>query len=572
MAKKIVALFVLAAFSLFNVSCLTPRRPPSRFQKTVKKNIAEVDRSNSKMRIVNVITKTGDNIEFREKDPGNFVPGGMAVAGNIMQELEFDKKDIKVVYKGKSGKISRIETKSGQVYKVLSSTDEADKVRIRVYSPTTIPFSDIQQVWIRKTDVALVATLGVIMAAATVALTAAFLHAIGNIELGPAGESCPFVYSYNGEEYVLDAEPYGMAISEGLKRTDWVEMSNLREVDGKYRVLLANELDETQYTDELKLAVVDHAAGVKIAPDIAGRMHTFARPIAPVRAVDQKGRDILKFVAGNDRVFWVSRLEEKSADDAEMRDELVFEFPKPAGAKKAKLLANAWTTQWGSLSAGKFLRLYGSSLPESYADVDRFGPTYGRFLSWMANEELYTMKIWVETPAGWKARGMIYGGAPVVAKDKGYVLDVGDIPGEVLRIKLRPPVNFWMVNSLAVDYGEDAPVRVTELSAEKAVGPTGGDVRNELAATDGSYQTSPNRGERTELVFAAPPTKEGLERTVFVKASGYYRIHIDAKGEPQTDLIARVLGEPGFAARYSFREYQKWEAGLRAEAAKGKRH
>jgi hypothetical protein len=122
-----------------------------------------------------------------------------------------------------------------------------------------------------------------------------------------------------------------------------------------------------------------------------------------------------------------------------------------------------------------------------------------------------------------------------------------------------------------VDYAEDSPVDVAELAAERAVDPAGRDVRENLAATDGSYLAAPNMGERTELVFAAPPLKEGLERTVFVKASGYYKVHIDAKGEPQTELIARVLGEPGFAARYSFREYQKWEAGLRAQLERAPR-
>jgi hypothetical protein len=34
---------------------------------------------------------------------------------------------------------------------------------------------------------------------------------------------------------------------------------------------------------------------------------------------------------------------------------------------------------------------------------------------------------------------------------------------EVLKIKLRPPVNFWMVNSPAVDYGEDSPVQIRDL-------------------------------------------------------------------------------------------------------------
>jgi hypothetical protein len=565
--KKIVSLFVLAAFALFNLSCSSYSRS-SGFLRTVKKDIDQVDRTNEKSRIVNVITKTGESIVFTQKSPAHFLPGGGGVVGQTLQDFEFDKKDVKIFYKGKSGRISKIEAADGQTYKVLSSTEDADTVRISAYAQLTIPVSDIQQVWIRKANTAANAVMYTVMIGATLLLVAGII-ALASIDCeSPEWESCPFVYSFNGEEYVLDAEPYGMAVSEGLKRTDWVEMSNLRDVDGQYRVLLANELDETQYTDELKLAVVDHAAGLKVAPDIAGRMHTFARPLAPTKAADQNGRDILRFVAENDRVFWLSPLEEKSAEDAEMRDELVFEFPKPAGATRAKLLANAWTTQWGSLSAGRFLRLFGSSLAERYADVDRFGPTYGQFLRWMASEELYTMKIWVETPSGWKARGMIYGGAPVIAKDKAYILDVADVPGEVLRIKLRPPVNFWMVNSLAVDYGEDSPVRVTELTAGKAVDPTGRDVRQDLAATDGTYLASANRGERTELVFAVPPLTEGLARTVFVKASGYYRIHIDAKGEPQSELIARVLDEPGFAARYSFREYQKWQAALRAQVEK----
>jgi hypothetical protein len=291
-----------------------------------------------------------------------------------------------------------------------------------------------------------------------------------------------------------------------------------------------------------------------------------------VSAVDQNGRDILPFVANCDKALWQSALEEKNPDDAgEFRDELLFEFPKPAGAKRVKLLANAWTTQWGSLSAGKFLELYGSSLPEQYEDIDGHGPMYGRILSWMATEELYTLKVWVETPGGWKARAMIMGGAPVITKDKAYAFDVGDIPGETLRIKLRPPVNFWMVNSLAVDYGEEATVHGTELAAEKAVDHTGRDARARLAATDGSYLESPNPGERTELVFAAPPIKDGLARTVFVKASGYYKIHLNAMGEPNTGLVERLLGEPGFAARYSFHEFLKWTEGFRTDQTAVKR-
>lgn len=568
--RKIVCLLVLVAFALFEWSCASSNsgRGPT---KTVKTDIAKVDRTNVKLKIINVVTKEGKDIAFLEQTPAHFNAEGGAVVGTALQQFAFKKDDVEISYKGKGQKrkVVQVKTSDGQTYKVLTALDQGEEIVVNAYAPISIPIEDIQQVWIKKSDSTGI-VVGVLLTAAVVVALYLTLKSVrdGIAESAAGFDSCPFVYSWDGDKYVLDAEPYGAAISEGLKRTDWIELSSLREVGGKYRVLLANELEETQYTDELRLVAVDHPPGVKVAADLAGRMRAFARPLAPTKAVDEKGRDILNFVAANDRVFWVCPLEEKSPDDAELRSELLFEFPKPVGAKTARLLANVWTTAWGSRSAGMFLEHYGKSLQEKYEEVDARGPMYFKLANWMAAEELATLKVWVETPGGWKARSMIMGGAPFITKDKAYAFDVGDIPGGTLRIKLRPPVNFWMVNSLAVEYGDEPPVSVTEIAAERAVDHTGRDVGEILAETDGSYLENPDLGDRTELVFAAPPLAEGLERTVFVKASGYYKVHVDATGEPQTELAARILTEPGFAARYSFREYLKWEAGLRAQAGR----
>jgi hypothetical protein len=570
MAKKCIALIVLGTFSLFNFSCYS-----LKVHEKTEMDPAKIDRGDARLKFVTVVTKKGRTLEFQKKAPARIVAGSdpPVVSGLALQYISIDKQEIRSSVKNSRGE-TIITTRDGRVYTLISSVIKEDlgKLEFSAYGPVTVPLSDIQQVWILKSggssDLAKLA-----LAACLVGIFATTVMIGGSIskdmdELG----SCPFVYSFDGGEYMLDAEPYGSAISEGLKRTDWVELPHLRAVDGKYRVLLTNELDETQYTDELKLVAVDHAPGVEVAPGLEGRLHTFDRPLAPMRAADGNGRDILTFVAANDRVFWVGDLEGRHPDESgDFRDELVFEFPKPDGAAKAKLLANVWTTMWASISAGKYLELYGSSLGEAYRDVDRGGPMYHLLQSWMDHEELYRLKIWVETPEGWRERGAIWGGAPVVTQDKAYLLDIADVPGETLRIKLRPPVNFWMVNSLAVDYGEDLPVQVTELAARRAVDHTGRDVRAELAATDGLYHVSPNPGERTELEFAAPPVPEGLERTVLVKASGYYKVHLDTAGAPQAALIARVIGEPGFAARYSFRKYLEREAALLAEAALGRR-
>jgi hypothetical protein len=163
---------------------------------------------------------------------------------------------------------------------------------------------------------------------------------------------------------------------------------------------------------------------------------------------------------------------------------------------------------------------------------------------------------------------VINGGGPYISKNKAYILDVGDVPGKTLRLRLRPPVNFWMLNELAVDYSQDVPVHAVELAPASAIDQDGQDVKAKLAAMDNDYLVAANRGDRVELTFPAPPLTDGLDRTVLIKATGYYDIHLDARGEPQKEVADRILNEPGYAAQFALKEYLKWEAGLRVEARK----
>jgi len=384
----------------------------------------------------------------------------------------------------------------------------------------------------------------------------------------PAGvECCPFIYSFDGENYVFDAEPYGAAICQSLKRAEWCGLEHVREINGQYKILIANELDETQHTDELKLIVVDHPKGTQVAPDASGQIHSISNPFLPIRAADGEGNDILPLVCGKDGKFWETHSEKKNPDKKEdLKDELIFEFPRPKDVKKAKLFVNACTSLWGSQIAKQFLELHGNKIDDWYNEVNNFGPAYQQIMNWFFNEELYLLRIRVKTEKGWKSKGTIFGGGPFISEDKAYVIDISDVIEETLKIKITPPATFWRINSLFVDYTEDLDLQIHEVRASEAVDNRGQDVKEILAASDNNYLIMPNKGDQAEVIFSAPPKKEDWERSVILKASGYYTIHLRAKGKPQNELLEKLHSEPGYTIQFALQEYLKSK-----EATAGKR-
>jgi len=500
MGKKLISLLTLLAFIIFSLSCT--------IHKTKKVSVATLAQwKGKKVEILGVMKISGEYVEFDEDSPGGI-----------------------------------------QQNSIVGIT-ESDVI--------SIPFSEVELVWVRKVDSALsfAASIGVV-----------YLGALGITLIALATkESCPFIYSFDGERYIFDAEPYGGAICQGLKRTEWCGLEHLKDVNDQYEIMITNEVNETQYTDEVKLLVIDHPEGVKVVPDMSGRIRTVSQPVIPNLAYDSKGKDLMLYVSKNDWIFWQTRVEEKDPDRREdLRDELIFEFPKPEEAKKAKLIVNACNTLWGSQSLKNYLDLYGDKVDEWYEEVHNRGPAFFRMVNTHVREELYSLQIRVETEDGWKSKGLIIGGGPFVSEDKVYSFDISDVPGDVLKIKLTPPAAFWMINYLAVDYAEDLPVNVTEIEAIEAIDHKGQDVRGILAKNDNNYLIMPSIGDRTDLVFESPPKSEGMDRTVILKASGYYDIHLEGKGEPKLQIIDKLHSEPGFAVQYAFKEYLKWKKEIMA--------
>jgi hypothetical protein len=419
--------------------------------------------------------------------------------------------------------------------------------------PLRFPLDQVQRLWIQRFDPARTA-LAVVGGLGGVFLVALAIAAATK-------ESCPFVYSWDGTRYVFDAEPYGGAISRGLERDDYGRLESLRPDSGLYKLLVTNEVNESQMTNLMELWVIDHAPGSRVVPDATGNLHLISNTIAPASARDQEGRDIRHWLDQTDRTIWEPLAVVDSAGGT--RDEIVLTFPRPAGATHARLIANVATGIWGSHMIRAMLLLRGRDVGAWYARVDGGSHSRDSLFAWDLREELYHLRIAVEEPDGWRLRGVLPGGGPFIAEDRVVPLDLSRVRGDSVRLRFQPPRGFWALNSFAIDYGEIRPVKVDTLRPVSARDARSGDMLPAISSSDDRYYAMPNKGDHGHVAFPAPAAPTDLERTVILHTRGYYRLHLPIGGDPDTAAVRRIVEVPNAAAEFAAEQFSHWHVARR---------
>jgi len=439
----------------------------------------------------------------------------------------------------------------------------AGRVIGRVHgAPYEIDVDDVQYFWVKRREVdgtkTAIAVLGAALGAVVIAGSLGGGSDPPQRTTTTQAESCPFVYSWDGSQWVFDAEPYGGAVSRGLERDDYTELEHLRPDDGLYRLMVRNELEETQHTNLAELWVADHSPDISLASDVFGKLYTLRDPQPPISATNGQGHDLLPWLRADDKLIWEPQ--PVAGADPSMREEVVLTFAKPPGAKRVKLITRAATAFWGSHMILEMLELRGSRLDQWYADVDNGMAESMALYQWNLREELYALKVSVEEPDGWAVRGMIPGGGPFITEKRVVVLDVSRVAGDEIRIRLRPPIGFWALNAFALDASPDEAIHMTKLAPKEAHDADGNDLRSVLTQLDDAYHVMPEIGDVAYLTFDVPAAAPSMKRTVFLHTSGWYRVHVDASGTPNVAGLEQIFDVPGGAARLAAERYAEWLA------------
>ncbi len=156
--------------------------------------------------------------------------------------------------------------------------------------------------------------------------------------------SCPFLYTWNGKEYVFikdilwrSALGMPLGIMGGTTAYAFADASDdylkipgemLKAENGEYSIQVTSELWETIYLDQLQLVAVDHPEDTDVfvpeqfaPPPFPGlKLYTVENKITPVSATGNNEADVLGFISEKDDSYLADFKTDKYQGTAELHD------------------------------------------------------------------------------------------------------------------------------------------------------------------------------------------------------------------------------------------------------------
>lgn len=373
--------------------------------------------------------------------------------------------------------------------------------------------------------------------------------------------SCPYVYTYGSDSYVLTGELYGGAIYPVLERHDYMQLPEAAVFNDKVKLKISNELKECQHTNLAELLVVSHPVGSQAYADKYGNILTTCDEKPPVMAVTSGGFEFTDQLIKNDLdCFLFNEANSKSSVN-----ELILSFNIPVELNsgtpnKAKLIVNAKNSLWADHAFNEFYGLMGDYYPKWNArqkELDR------QKLTRQMLDQDTPLSVYIETESGWEFFDYYDFTGPIAARNMILQVDLSRAkitqtsmsPANTIRLKLVSGFMFWELDYAAIDFSDNLKVTSTVIKATSAIDEHGSDVLATLSGDDSHYLIQPDIGNEVLISFdITNPEMTNAENTIFLHSKGYYERNAEYTGNPDWIKLMGLKHKHSFSD-FSYDEY-----------------
>ncbi|HLO60141.1 MAG TPA: hypothetical protein VK179_15435 [Bacteroidales bacterium] len=343
-------------------------------------------------------------------------------------------------------------------------------------------------------------------------------------------ESCPFVYTFDGNNYSFTGEIFSGATQPGIEREDYLPLQKLYDKDGFYSVKISNKIKEIQHINLAELVAIDHPADVSVLVDKNGRLQTFHAPVKPLSCINAGGINILPLINSRDSLFYTG--DPKMISDKGI-EEVILTFNRPASADSAKLIVRAKNDFWLETVIARFHDMFGDAYTEFSKKQEKASGEELR--KWMSDQHI-PLTVYVEKEGQWVLIDYFNIAGPMAFKDDILAFNLDGIKSDTLTIKLDYGFLFWDIDYAGIDFTHNSQVTISECPLMTATDENGIDRKQALSVADTNYYDQEIIGNEVNLTFEKP-AKANQARTLLLHSKGYYKILRNPQGKPQTEAL-----------------------------------
>jgi hypothetical protein len=336
--------------------------------------------------------------------------------------------------------------------------------------------------------------------------------------------SCPFIYSYNGTDYIFTGEIFSGATQPGLERDDYLLLPSVASMDGAYKVKITNEVHEIQSINFAGLVVIDHSKNNSVLIDKYGIPYSVNKPVSPVEAKCAGGNNVLPLIADRDSLFY-SGNETKVGKNG--IDEIVIKFIKPENAQSSKLIIRAKNSFWLDVLISKVHKLFGERY-NSYSLKEAKSPG-NKLRKWQLDQKI-PLSVYIEKNGRWEFVDYFNIAGPMALRDDILPLNLEGINSDTIKIKLNTGFLFWDIDFAGMDFSKNEIMKPVTVPVKTAIDNNNVDISGSLLNPDQDYYVQKKTGDEAFLTFETLVQKES-NRSVFLHTRGYYQILREQAGK-----------------------------------------
>jgi len=410
----------------------------------------------------------------------------------------------------------------------------------------SIPVSSISKIEIYDKDTAttvgswFISTIGI----------AAGLFGVLLIIVALTKESCPFIYTWDGENYTFAGEIYSGSIHPPLERHDYLKLPTYAGQQ-TYTLKITNEVREIQHTNLLELLVIDHPENTDILIDKNSKIATIAEAVEPTLATNLAGENITALVTSKDNLFYQSN---SASSELPLKDGVIMEFPGQGKAKTAKLAVHAKNSIILDYMLGQFHDMFGSAY-SGYMKRQK-NASADQMHQWSRNQSI-PLSLYIERAGNWEFVDYYNVAGPMKFKDDVLSVPLNGNETNPLRMKLEFGNFLWEIDYASVDYSSEVQVKSYTLPVKTAITEDEKNVAGLLQKSDARYYTQPTMDNQAVVTFDMPELTD-QNRTIFLHSKGWYEILRNPEGKPDIEKL-KAFRNPGHFNQFVNQQIKKME-------------